>query len=118
MALKSTITSSVNNAFNLIGDLGEIITFTNSTIGGYDFSNHSIQGSATQEVTIKGIVSKQYKDITDNPRLLADIVLKSADIDGVELDGYDTIIFRSKQWRINSLTDNGFVVNLTVAREI
>ena len=118
MALKSTITNSVNNAFNLIGDLGETITFTNSTIEGYNFANHSPQGSATETVSVKGIVARQYKDITDNPRLLADITLKTTDLSTIELDNYDLVTFRSKNWNINSVTDNGFITNVTVAREI
>ena len=118
MALKSTITSSVNSAFNLIGDLGEIITFTNSTVSEYNFNNHSVTKTTLQPVTIKGIVSKQYKNISDNPRLLSDITLKSADVDAVELDGYDIVNFRSRDWKINSIDDNGFIVKVTVAREI
>ena len=118
MALKSTITSSVNSAFNLIGDLGEIITFTNSTANEYDFNNHSVTQTTLQPVQIKGIVAKQYKNTSDNPRLLTDITLKSADVDAVELDNYDIVNFRSKDWKINSVDDNGFIVRVTVAREI
>ena len=118
MALKSTITSSVNNAFNLIGDLGETINFTNASIEGYDFSNNSVEGNATTLVSIKGIVSKQYKDISDNPRLLSDITIKTTDLSAIELDNYDLVNFRSKNWNINNVSDNGFITVITVAREI
>ena len=117
MSFKTLITNNVTNAFNLIGDLAENITFTNTTVNDYDFANQSINSNTDTSINIKGVVIKSYKTNDDNPRINADIMIKSSDVNSEILDGYDTVVLRSKTWNINKIEDDGYVINLTVGRE-
>jgi len=118
MSFKTLITNNVTNAFNLIGDLAENITFTNTTVSEYDFANQSTVSTTDTSLDIKGVVTKSYKTNDDKPRINADIMIKSSDVNSEILDGYDSIILRSKTWSINKIEDDGYVINLTVGREI
>jgi hypothetical protein len=118
MSFKTLITNNVTNAFNLIGDLAENITFTNTTVNDYDFANQSINSTTDTSINIKGVVIKNYKTNDDNPRMNADIMIKSSDVNSEILDGYDTVVLRSKTWNINKIEDDGYVINLTVGREV
>lgn len=118
MSFKTLITNNVTNAFNLIGDLAENITFTNTTVNEYDFSSQSTVSTTDTSLTIKGVVTKSYKTNNDKPRINADVMIKSSDVNSEILDGYDTVVLRSKTWSINSMEDNGYTINLTIGREI
>lgn len=118
MSFKTLITNNVTNAFNLIGDLAESITFTNTTVSEYDFANQSMTSTTDASLTIKGVVTKSYKTNDDKPRINADIMIKSSDVDSEILDGYDTVVLRSKTWNINKMEDDGYIINLTIGREI
>lgn len=118
MSFKTLITDNVTNAFNLIGDLAETLTFTNTTVSEYDFANQSMTSSTDSSLTIKGVVIKSYKTNDDKPRLNADIMIKSSDVNSEILDGYDTVLLRNKTWSINTMEDNGYVINITLGREI
>ena len=117
MSYRTLITNNVIDAFNLVGDIAEDMTFTNETVTGYDFSNQTLVNGTSNTKTVKGIVSKEYKTNDDKPRINADIILKTSDIDSKTLDGYDTLVFRTKNWAINKYEDNGYVITLTVGRE-
>jgi hypothetical protein len=118
MSYKTLITNNVKDAFNLVGDIAEDMTLTNETVDGYDFANQTIVNGNTLNAVIKGIVTKEYKTNDDKPRINADIILKSSDIDSKTLDGYDSLVFRSKTWGINKYEDNGYIITLTVGREV
>lgn len=118
MSYKTLITNNVKDAFNLVGDIAEDMTFTNQTVDSYDFATQTVVNGNSTTKTVKGIVNKEYKTNDDKPRINADIYLKSADIDSKELDGYDSLVFRSKTWGINKYEDNGYLITLTVGREV
>lgn len=118
MAFKNRILNQVNRAFDILQDLAEDISFTNVTDVEYDFNNS--EASETVETTkiIKGVITKMYKDINDNTILLSEVIIKTVDASGNDLDNYDTITFRNKNWNINSLEDNGFSVTIIAARKV
>tara|TARA_R110002126_G_scaffold108262_5_gene244205 strand:- start:12908 stop:13264 length:357 start_codon:yes stop_codon:yes gene_type:complete len=118
MSFKNLLNNNVTTAFNLIGDLAENITFTNTTVSEYDFANQSTTSTTDASLSIKGVVIKVYKTNNDKPRINADIMIKSSDVNSEVLDGYDTIVLRSKTWAIKEIDDNGYVINLTIGREI
>ena len=117
MSYRTLITNNITDAFNLVGDIAEDMTFTNENVSGYDFATQTVINGSSSTKTVKGIVTKEYKTNDDKPRINADIMLKSSDIDSKTLDGYDTLVFRSKTWAINKYEDNGYVITLTVGRE-
>ena len=118
MSFKTLLTNNITNAFNLIGDLAENMTFTNTTVNDYDFANQSTTSTTDASLVIKGVVTKSYKTNNDKPRMNADVMIKSSDVDSEVLDGYDTVVLRSKTWTINEMTDDGYVINLTIGREV
>lgn len=116
MALKTLITNAVNGAFNTVGDLAEDIVFVNKTASDYNFTTGLVTTTDVGTKTLKGIVSKTYKSITDNTTILADVLIKSNDATVLDLDNYDTVTLRNKSWNINNVSDDGFTVTITLAR--
>ena len=118
MSFKTLINSNVTNAFSLVGDLATDVQFTNITVTGYNFGNQTVNSTAISPITIKGIITKSYRtNDNDKPRINADIILKSSDIDSKIIDNYDSIIFGGNTYAINSYEDNGFIINITVGKE-
>tara|TARA_R110000823_G_scaffold19023_2_gene59052 strand:+ start:577 stop:936 length:360 start_codon:yes stop_codon:yes gene_type:complete len=118
MSFKTLINSNVTNAFSLVGDLATNVQFTNVTVTGYDFGNQTVNSTAIAPITIKGIITNSYRtNDNDKPRINADIILKSSDIDSKVLDNYDSVIFGGNTYAINKYDDNGFIINITVGRE-
>ena len=81
MSFKTLINSNVTNAFSLVGDLATDVQFTNVTVTGYDFANQTVNSTTIAPITIKGIITRSYRTNDDKPRINADIILKSSDID-------------------------------------
>ena len=117
MSFKTLINSNVTNAFSLVGDLATDVQFTNITVTGYDFGNQTVNSTTISPITIKGIITKSYRTNDDKPRINADIILKSSDIDSKTIDNYDSIIFGGNTYSINKYEDNGFIINIEVGRE-
>lgn len=117
MSFKTLINSNVTNAFSLVGDLATNVQFTNVTVTGYNFANQTVNSTTIAPITIKGIITSSYRTNDDKPRVNADIILKSSDIDSKVLDNYDSVIFGGKTYSINKYEDNGFIINITVGRE-
>jgi hypothetical protein len=118
MSFKTLINDNIVNAFSLIGDLAEDIQFTNVNVTGYDFNTQTVNSSSSNPITIKGVVIKSYKTNDDNPRINAELILKSSDIDSKILDNYDSVILHNKTWSINKYEDNGYVLNVEIGREV
>ena len=118
MAFRTLITNEVNNAFNLLQDLAENITFTNVSNVSYDFSTGETSETTGTQATYRAVVTKMNKDPSDNTIITAEVLLKTADVDINDLDNYDTITIRNNSWKINNIEDNGFAVTLTVARKV
>lgn len=119
MALRNLVSQNVNNAFRLIGDLAEPITFTrmqaefdlNSDENGFDETEQST-------ININGVISSQTRDVENSSIILTEVVLKSSDVtaNNVILDSYDTISFRNKVWNVDNYSDNGFITTVFVRR--
>jgi hypothetical protein len=116
MALKTLITNAVNGAFTSVGDLAEDIIFVNKSASDYNFTTGAVTQTTIGNKTLKGIVSKTYKSNTDSTVILADVLIKSVDATVLDLDNYDTVTLRSKNWSINNVDDNGFTVTMQLAR--
>jgi hypothetical protein len=44
-------------------------------------------------------------------------MIDSANLDSKNIDNYDIVVLRGKNWKINSFEDNNYVINLIVGRE-
>ena len=107
---------NVDLAFNLIGDLAEDITLKTTATAEYDFSTSTMNTTADTQSVIKGVISKIYSPEEDNSKLLADIIVKSTDISVDEIDNYDVVNFRNKDWNIVTAKDNSYVITITVSK--
>ena len=61
MSYKTLITNNVTNAFNLVGDIAEDMTFTNETVSGYDFANQTI--TTVKSKVLKGNIQEKLEVI-------------------------------------------------------
>jgi len=117
MSYQKLIQNNVNLAFDLIGDIGENITFTNKTVTDYNFSTQTVSSSVDTSITVKAVVESQYRTNDDTPRLECNLLIDSKNIDSKNIDNYDNIVFRNKTWKILKFEDNNYIINLTVGRE-
>lgn len=110
------LTTNVDLAFKLIGDLAEDITLKPVETTTYDFATSTTIKTTAAEKTVKGVVSKTYNSDGPNPQVLTEIIIKSNDLTVDELDTYDQIKLRSKTFSIIKAEDNGYIVELTVSK--
>lgn len=114
MALKNVISNAVDSAFISVQDLAEDVSFTNNTAEGYNFSTGVVEETAGTVTTVKGVFTGYTK--SDSNNLVGNIIFKSSDISAVELDNYDKLTWRSQDWKINNIEDNGFSTTVTIIR--
>jgi len=117
MGYHKLIQDNVKNAFNVIGDIAEDITFTNKNVTSYNFTTQSVVSSTDVSFTVKAVIESQYRTNDDTPRLECKIMIDSANLDSKLIDNYDNVVIRGKTWKINSFEDNNYVINLIVGRE-
>lgn len=117
MSYSKLIKNNVKMAFNIIGDLGEDIVFTNKTVSNYNFTTQSVDTATDTSFTAKAVVENQFRTNDDTPRLECNLMFDSDYLDSKKIDNYDTVVFRGKTWKINKFEDNNYVITLTVGRE-
>jgi len=117
MGYHKLIQDNVKMAFDTIGDIGEDITFTNKNVTSYNFATQSVNTSIDTSITVKAVIESQYRTNDDKPRLECKIMIDSANLDSKNIDNYDIVVLRGKNWKINSFEDNNYVINLIVGRE-
>lgn len=114
MALKTTISNAVDSAFVAVQDLAEDVSFTNNTAQGYNFDTGVVEETAGTTTTVQGIFTGYTKQDSNN--LVGTIIFKSSEVSAVELDNYDQLTWRSQNWNINNIEDNGFSTTVTIVR--
>ena len=117
MSYSKLIKNNVKMAFNVIGDIGEDIVFTNKTVSNYNFTTQSVDTVTDTSFTAKAVVENQFRTNDDTPRLECNLMFDSDYLDSKKIDNYDTVVFRGKTWKINKFEDNNYVITLTVGRE-
>lgn len=119
MAFSTLANSGVDTAFRLMGDLGENITFSNVETEDYNFSEDGgvVEQSFSLEQTLRCLVTKQYAISDPNPRLKIECIIKSSDVSSDELDNYDIVSLRSKNWTIDEFEDDNYTISLKLSRK-
>ena len=113
MAIRSRILAGVDRAFIQLQDLVVDVTLTQSGSSSYDFSTNSTVPSATSTSTVRGILLTESKSSTDGNRVSKTLILRSADVS--DIDVYDSFTTGGKTYRMESYTDNGFIIEITVS---
>ena len=112
MALQSLLKGQVKKTFDLyLQDLAQDVTLTNKSASTYNFTTGTTQVSDGDSVTVKGILVEGKKDPKDplNTTTAKDVLLINAE-DVSTFDLYDSIKVGNKTYRIDSFTNNGFLI--------
>jgi hypothetical protein len=110
MSLAAKVTSSVNSAFNAVGDLAKSATLSSKSVSGFNFSTGSVSsvlGSSIVSVIIQSTQQPSGQAFTTTA------LMKS----GVDLSVYDTITIADKAYNIIDYTDNGFTIEAIIVKE-
>ena len=110
------LTTNIDLAFKLIGDLAEDITLKPIDSTTFDFSTSTTTKTSGTEKTVKGVINKTYNSTGPNPQVLTEIIIKSNNLTIDEIDTYDQVRLRSKDFNIIKAEDNGYIVTLTVSK--
>ena len=113
MALRTRITAGVNTIFTRLQDLVVDVTLIQSTPTSYNFGTNTTVSNPAATSTVQGILLTESKSSTDGNRVTNTLILKSADV--TDIDVYDSFSASGKTYRMESYTDNGFVIEVTVS---
>jgi len=113
MKLSSTISSAVDNAFKMIGDLAVDVSLSKSTSTGFDFNNLDASVAAGSTTIISGIVSYKKRDKSDDVKL--SVTLKSKDVS--DFGDFDTLTIRGVTYTPEKpFMNDGYLTIVTVTR--
>jgi hypothetical protein len=111
MSYNSLISSQVDNAFTLLGDLVVSVTFKERESGDYNFATQSFSSSTETSTTIKAIVLNTKREPEDYTKEEIEVIIKSKDVTDLSL--YDEIVIGSKTYSISSFEDvSGFILQI------
>jgi len=119
MGLSSTISKSVVQAFNAIGDLSKTVRLIRKQTGGFDFSTGVPVPSTASDIFKKVII----KDVKRGPKAVEGNNVKVAEIsfisDNVAINAYDSVEIDGVVWRITSdMSKNQFITKLRITRGV
>jgi len=100
MSYKSLISAQIDNAFVILGDLVQDVTFTERESGDYNFATQSFSSATSTSKTIKAIVSSTAREPEDFSKEEIEVIIKVKDITDISL--YDELIVDSKTYAISS----------------
>lgn len=113
MGYKNFLDNKAMLAFNLLKDLADVATFSNTSVSGFDFDSGTVEKSTAAPVTIKMVVIETKKaDNTITKTVLCRLTDTSI------LDEFDTLTFQGQTWNIgDKLSENGRVLMFSIVRE-
>lgn len=112
MSLKRKLQSAVDKAFNAAGDLKVSGKLIGEKVSGYDLTLGEIVSTAAKTLTLEVILTESSKQ--DDSTTTYSAMIKS----GVNLSVYKYLLVNSLQYKINSFEDNGYVITLSLSREV
>ena len=113
MAIRSTILSGVDTAFNVLGDLVVRVTLTQRDATRYDFATGRTVVSSSGTTVIDGVLLAADKRSEDGNRVMDTLILKARDAPNFDI--YDNITIGTKTYRIESFENNGFAIEVQVS---
>ena len=111
MSLSAKVNAAVNKAFAAAGDLVKTATLSNKSVSSYNFATRSVE-SFTSTLNVEVIITTSNK--ASGESINASAIMKS----GVDLSVYDTLTVEDKAYKIVSYTDNHFVIEAQLAKEV
>jgi len=111
MSLSAKVTAAVNKAFTAAGDLVQTGTLSSKTVSGYDFSSRTTVSTSTT-ITVQVIIQTAQK--VSGEGFITTAIMKS----GVDLSVYDTLTVGTKSFSIIDYSDNNFIIEAQLSREV
>jgi hypothetical protein len=113
MALRNTILKGVNTAFSTLNDLAVDVTFDLAESASYDFTTGTTTVDSSESITVKGILIKDEKEITDGSGISTLLLVKKSDITG-SINTYSYFTIGNKTYALKDYEDNGYVIEINV----
>jgi len=111
MSLSAKVNAAVNKAFTAAGDLVKTGTLSSKNVSAYDFASRStVSTSSTTSVEV--IIETARKGSGEG--FITTALMKS----GVDLSVYDTLTVGGKAYNIVDYSDNNFVIEAQLSREV
>lgn len=111
MSLKAKIQSAVDKAFSAVGDLVVLAVLSSKEVTGYNFITGEVDSSPST-LTVEVILQTTSKP--SGVAFQSTVILKS----GFDVSIYDTLEIAGKSYNITDYTDDGFIITLTLVREV
>lgn len=111
MSLSAKVNAAVNKAFAAAGDLVQIGVLSSKNVSSYDFSTRKTVSTAST-VSIDVIITTAQK--ASGEGFSTNAIMKS----GVDLSIYDLLTVNNKIYNIVNYSDNGFVIEAQLSREV
>lgn len=111
MSLSAKVSAAVNKAFAAAGDLVQQGTLSSKNVSSYDFASRSTI-STSSTVTVEVIIQTAQRASGEGFTTTA--IMKS----GVDLSVYDTLTVGTKAYNIVDYSDNNFIIEAQLSREV
>lgn len=116
MGLRDTVEANVTNAFAILGDLKQEITFSFAGSRNYDFDTGDVSESSTS-LTVEGVIdSLEVNENKDSSGILdgikASFIVNRKDLPE-DYNQFDSFTTDSRTYKILSFKDNGYSVEGT-----
>lgn len=111
MSMQSTIKKAVDKAFDAVGDLKKTARLFGPSVKGYNLTTGVIEEKPSSSLTVDIIIEDAAK--SDDSTTVYKAIIKS----GVDLTVYKQLKIDKVNYRLLNYTDNGFIINLNLARE-
>jgi len=112
MSLKRKLQAAVDKAFNAAGDLKLSGKLLGEKVTGYDLTLGEVVSTQAKTLNLKVILTESSKQ--DDSTTTYSAIIKS----GVNLSVYKYLLVNSLQYKINGFDDNGFVITISLSREV
>jgi len=111
MSLSAKVSAAVNKAFAAAGDLVQQGTLSSKNVSGYDLASRSTVSTSTT-ITVEVIIQTAQK--ASGEGFITTALMKS----GIDLSVYDTLTVGTKSYNIVDYSDNNFVIEAQLSREV
>jgi hypothetical protein len=109
--MSAKVTAAVTKAFTAAGDLVQVGTLSSKNVSSYNFASRSTVSTSTT-ITVSVIIQTAQR--ASGEGFITTALMKS----GVDLSVYDTLTVGTKAFNIVDYSDNNFVIEAQLSREV
>jgi hypothetical protein len=113
--LKNKIEKAVNKAFKNLDGLAKDVTFQKKVTSEFDFSLGEIKTTATDSITVRGIVFTESKKVGPSTQNVVSLIVQKLPFG---LNGYTDVVIENQTYKFKVAESNDFVDVLEVIKEV